>query len=111
MSCAQPPMSHPMALVMRWLTESRLTGEPLREVFVLGSTLARDTYTAAEDACDVWLALRGSCRELRSERGAKNLATTRDTAFYYLELFEEWRQTTETERSGYLAYLALEDDL
>ena len=92
-----------MALVMRWLAESRLASEPPRKVFVHGSTVAMDTLNAAEDACDLWLALRGSCRELNSERGAKNLATTRDTAFYYLELFEEWRQTAETERSGYLA--------
>ena len=88
-------MTHPMALVMRWLAESRLASEPPHEVLVLGSILARDTYTAAEDACDVWLALRGSCRELRHERGARTLVTARDTAFYYLEVFDEWRREAE----------------
>ena len=84
-----------MALVMRWLAEARLASEPPREVFVHGSTVARDTLNAAEDACDLWLALRGSCRELRHERGARTLATTCDTAFYYLEVFDEWRREAE----------------
>ena len=86
-----------MALVMRWLAESRLASEPPREVFFHGSTVAMDTLNAAEDACDLWLALRGSCREFNFERGAKNLATNAGIAFYYLEVFDEWRMLEEIE--------------
>jgi len=87
----------PLTLVMRWLSEPmKATADDLPPgLCVSGSTLAIDTLNAAEDAWDTWFALRWVCRELRHERGARNLETARDIFFYHLEVYEEWRHDAE----------------
>ena len=91
--------SAPLSVVMAWLAEpTTATDEVLPPgLCVIGSTVGMDNLNAAEDACDSWLALRGSCRGLRRERGVKNLRRARDTAFYHLEVYEEWRQQVARE--------------
>jgi len=86
-------MASSLAVVMAWMVETANTSrrEP-PDLFVVGSTLARDNLTAAEGACDSWLALRGSCRGLRRERGVSKLNLACDLAFYHLEVYEEWHQ-------------------
>ena len=85
-------MASSLAVVMAWMVETANTSrrEP-PDLFVVGSTLARDNWAAADDVCYVYLALRGSCRGLRRERGVSKLSLACDLAFYHLEVYEEWR--------------------
>jgi hypothetical protein len=81
---------------LRWLSEPVSVGdEPPRELFVRGSTLARDNWNAAEDAHLTWRELFGTLRPEWYRRGLKHLERASDIAFYHLELFEEWRADVE----------------
>ena len=81
----------PLALVMSWLSEPPTDTYPTG-LFTLDSPVARQTLDATEDFIDTWRALRGACRDLRRERGLKNLVLARDIALENLIQFLEWQQ-------------------
>ena len=84
-------MAQPLALVMAWMAASPKDAYP-PGLFVLGSRVGVQTLYASEYAIDTWRALRGTCRDLRKERGLRNLELARDYALDNLIQFEEWEQ-------------------
>ena len=85
----------PLARVMAWLSEPPALDTYPPGLFVLDSRVGVRTLHAAEAAIDTWRALRGACRDLRRERGLRNLELARDKALEDLIEFEEWHQLAQ----------------